>query len=254
MGESVNQEVFGDGAYVIPELEDHLKRNILNQELFWNQHQTSGTALPLIQTGVGAVDGETLFPLMFNVSPMMSGRDICRHIPSSGRNIGFKGEDLDAQIDFTQFNDLCAAENLHTEIFFISSVLPNAPSDVRTIYVEDRIAEDHFIATSSSKLFTKALVPLRDMDSGVVLGMMRVYYVNFGKDIKNAARMMSEVIDTLAPRSDGWRHTSYTSIDEDKEENHSELTKQQNKAGKSRIGTIIAIIISILIAIILSTL
>ena len=38
------------------------------------------------------------------------------------------------------------------------------------------------------------------------------------------------------------------------EENHSELTKQQNKAGKSRIGTIIAIIISILIAIILSTL
>ena len=125
---------------------------------------------------------------------------------------------------------------------------------MRTIYVEDRIAEDHFIATSSSKLFTKALVPLRDMDSGVVLGMMRVYYVNFGKDIKNAARMMSEVIDTLAPRSDGWRHTSYTSIDEDKEENHSELTKQQNKAGKSRIGTIIAIIISILIAIILSTL
>ena len=135
------------------------------------------------------------------------------------------------------------------QVFFISSILPSVTSELKTAYVEDRVAEDNFNATSSSKLFTKAEVPMRDMESGDVVGAMNVYYINFGKDVKNAARMISEILETLAPRSDGWVHTSYNNVDEDEAENNSELAKQQKKAKITRIVSIIATIIVVLIAI-----
>ncbi|MBO5581474.1 MAG: hypothetical protein J5948_03060 [Bacteroidales bacterium] len=200
LGEDINDKVFGKNAYIVPELEDNLKRNLLQQELGGAAHTIAGAVM----------EGE-VFPLMFNITPLMKSGQVSRNL-SSGESFGFYGADLDSQIDYSQFDDICVAENLHTQVFFISSVLPKASMELKKTYIEDRVAEDHFKDTTSSTLFTKVEVPLRNMANGEVLGTMNVYYINFGKDAKNAAFMISEILEKLAPSSDGWIHTSQTDL------------------------------------------